>query len=333
MAQNMFFEDVQVGAELPMMTVNPTTESLVRYAAAADDYSPLHYDDAYAHTRGFTGVIVHGLFKAACSARMLGDWGGPQSWVKRMITQYKSMDYPCHDMSCHGKVTGKYIRDGKACAELEIRTENDQGKVTTSGAALVQLPARRADGPAYDRGTSLFKDDAPKSRAEVPNSIITDEMRESLNIGNVSGEFTFTVDKRWVDRFATAYGDANPIWRDEKYAEKEGLFGGIIAPPTFWAAMDPVETRVLQLEGWMNAIPYKRSGGGNAVNEVEYFLPIRLNDAITVSTTYTEIYEKEGRSGRLLFRTRENSLVNGKGELVAKTRLSHVMSFNLEQNQ
>ena len=193
--------------------------------------------------------------------------------------------------------------------------------------------ARGLDGSAYDRETSLFRDDAPGARAEVPNSIITDAMRKSLKIGEVSGTFTFTVDKRWLDRFAAACGDTNPIWRDEKYAEKEGLFGGIIAPPTFWAAMDPVETRVLQLEDWMDAIPYKRSGGGNAVNEVEYFLPVRLNDTITVKTTYTEIYEKEGRSGRLLFRTRENSLINGSGDLVAKTRLSHVMSFNLEQNQ
>jgi acyl dehydratase len=333
MAQNMFFEDVQVGAELPGLTANPTTESLVRYAAAADDYSRLHYDDAYAHMRGFTGVIVHGLFKAACSARQLGDWGGPQSWVKRMVTQYKSMDYPYHDMSCFGKVAGKYVRDGKAYAELEIWTQNDQGKITTSGAALVQLPARGTDGPAYDSAASLFSDGAPKARAEVPNSIITDEMRDSLKIGKVSGEFRFTVDKRWVDRFATAYGDANPVWRDEKYAAAEGLFGGIIAPPSFWAAMDPVETRVLLLEDWMDRIPYKRSGGGNAVNEVEYFLPIRLNDTITVSTTYKEIYEKEGRSGRLLFRARENDLVNGKGELVAKTRLSHVMSFDLARNQ
>ncbi len=329
-AQSLFFEDVEIGAELPKLIANPTTESLVRYAAAADDYSPLHYDDAYAHMRGFSGVIVHGLFKAACSARMLGDWGGPKSWVKRMTTQYKSMDYPYHDMGCFGRVKGKYVRDGKAYAELEIWTENDLGKTTTAGAALVQLPARGADGPAYDPGNSLFSDDPPKPRPEVPNSLITDEMRKSLKIGEVSGTFRFTVDRRWLDRFATAYGDANPLWRDGEYAEREGLFGSVIAPPTFWAAMDPVETRVLQLESWMNAIPYKRSGGGNAVNEVEYLLPVRLNDEIAVSTTYTDIYEKEGRSGRLLFRERENTLVNGKGELVAKTRLSHVMSFNLD---
>lgn len=333
MAQQLFFEDVQVGVQLPKLTAQPTTESLVRYAAAADDYSRIHYDDAYARMRGFSGVIVHGLYKAACSARMLGDWGGPKSWVKRMLTQYKQTDLPFHDMACYGKVTAKYIKDDKAYAELEIWTENDNAKVTTSGAALVELPMRGTDGPAYDRENSLFRDDPPKDRQPVENSIITDEMRKSLNIGNVSGTFTHTIDKRWLDRFATAYGDANPIWRDEAYAKKEGLFDGIIAPPTFWAAMDPVETKVLNLEGWMDAIPYKRSGGGNALNEVEYFLPIRLNDTITVSTTYTEIYEKTGRSGRLLFRTRENNLVNGGGELVAKTRLSHVMSFNLNENQ
>ncbi|GHU02945.1 hypothetical protein FACS1894158_00160 [Betaproteobacteria bacterium] len=333
MPHNIFFEEIQEGAELPRLVAHPTTESIVRYAAAADDYSRIHYDDAYARMRGVPGVIVHGLYKAACAARLVCDWSGPKSWVKRMVTLYKHTDLPFHDMACYGKVNAKYVKDGKGYAELEVWTENHEGRVTTSGAALVLVPLRGDGGPEYDQEKSLFKDEPPKNRPPVNNSLITDEMRKTLKIGDVSGEFTFTVDKRWIDRFATAYSDMNPIWRDEAYAKKEGLFGGIVAPPTFWAAMDPVETRALLLESWMDTIPYKRSGGGNAVNEVEYFLPIRLNDTITVSTVYTEIYEKEGRSGRLLFRTRENSLVNGKGELVAKTRLSHVMSFNLNEKQ
>jgi hypothetical protein len=43
----------------------------------------------------------------------------------------------------------------------------------------------------------------------------------------------------------------------------------------------------------------------------------------------TDIFERDGRSGRLLFRTRENVLTNQRGELVAKARSGHVRSYDL----
>jgi acyl dehydratase len=64
---------------------------------------------------------------------------------------------------------------------------------------------------------------------------------------------------------------------------------------------------------------------------VEYFLPIRAGDTITVEVTYTDIFERDGRSGRLLFRIRENRLTNQRGELVAKARSGHVRSYDLTQ--
>ncbi len=162
-------------------------------------------------------------------------------------------------------------------------------------------------------------------------SLITEDMRKSLKIGEVSGTFTYEVDRKWIRQFVTAFGDPNPLWRDEAYAREEGRFGDVIAPPTFFAALDPVETRELLLDPWVETISYKNTGGGNAFNEVEYFLPIRAGDTITVEVTYTDLFEREGRSGRLLFRIRENVLKNQRGELVARARSGHVRSYDLSK--
>jgi hypothetical protein len=46
------------------------------------------------------------------------------------------------DIICNGKVTKKYVEDGKNCARVEIWAENPQGEKTVTGAAVVTLPSR-----------------------------------------------------------------------------------------------------------------------------------------------------------------------------------------------
>ena len=57
----------------------------------------------------------------------------------------------------------------------------------------------------------------------------------------------------------------------------------------------------------LDLIPYRPTGGGNAFNEIDYVRPIRAGDVITVEVAYTDVYQRSGRNGPLLFRVRENS--------------------------
>jgi len=164
-------------------------------------------------------------------------------------------------------------------------------------------------------------------------SIVTDEMRKALRIGEELGSYTYEVGRSWIRRFASALGDPNPVWTDEESAKKQGPFEALIAPPTFYIVMDPVETKEVNLQGFLDHIPYRRTILANGFNEVEYFQPIKAGDVITVTTTYTEIIEKDGRSGRLVFPVRENVYRNQRGELVAKSRCSHVAGYDLSQNK
>ena len=164
-------------------------------------------------------------------------------------------------------------------------------------------------------------------------SIITEDMRKALRIGGEAGSYTYEVERSWIRRFARALGDPNPLWSDERYAQKEGPFGALVAPPTFYIAMDAVETKDLTLQDFLEDLPYKRTIQANAFNEVEYFQPIQAGDVITVTTTYTEIIEKDGRLGHLVFPVRENLYRNQRGELVAKSRCSHVFGYDLSPRQ
>jgi acyl dehydratase len=138
----LYYEDVKHGAELPSIIKVPTTIDLVRYCAAANDFSPIHFDEPYARARGMHSVIVQGFFKAACLGQLLTDWAGPKSWVKRIATKYQRVNVPNDPMTCRGRVLKKYMHAGDYLVEVDIWLENGQGEVTTNGQATVVLPSR-----------------------------------------------------------------------------------------------------------------------------------------------------------------------------------------------
>ena len=324
----LYFEDVEVGALLPALTRGPfTIKDLVKFGAATNDYSEIHFDEGSARARGLPGPVIHGPFKSALLAQMLNRWAGPEGTLKRFSCQYRRMDVVGETLTCQGKVTGKSIRDGKATIECEVWTENSKGEITTRGNAAAVLPTRQTA-----RGNQPSKDAA--LAADLSQiSLITDQMRRDLKLRKVAGVSTYKVDRKWISQFATAFGDPNPLWHDEHYARTEGRFDGMTAPPTFFAALDPVERKELSLDEWVETIPYKNTGGGVAFSEVEYFMPIQVDQAVTVEVSYTDIHERDGRSGRLLFRIRETLLQNERGAVIARARIGHVRSYDLSRKR
>ena len=128
------------GEELPPLVRTPTIETLVRYAAAADDFAPLHFDHNYALSRGYDGVIVHGFLKAGYMASMVEAWAGPGAFVKRFRAEYRGADYPGRPITCRGRVTRRHEEDGRPAADVDLRTERADGSVSTHGSATVLFP-------------------------------------------------------------------------------------------------------------------------------------------------------------------------------------------------
>ncbi|MDD5094635.1 MAG: MaoC family dehydratase N-terminal domain-containing protein [Dehalococcoidia bacterium] len=144
-------------------------------------------------------------------------------------------------------------------------------------------------------------------------SAITDEMKKM--IGHVWGPTVYEVEKGWIKKLAEAIEDPNPLFYDEAYA-KTTRYGGIIAPPTFFAALredaggEWVKTAKCSLN----------TGAMNGGNDVEYIKPIRPGDVIGVTDKLTGIVEKDTKRGKMLFFSFEKTLTNQKGEVVAKAR-------------
>jgi acyl dehydratase len=67
---------VNVGDELPPIEVRITREQLVRYAGAALDLNPIHWNEAFAKEVGLPDVIAHGMLTMAIAGRVVTDWLG-----------------------------------------------------------------------------------------------------------------------------------------------------------------------------------------------------------------------------------------------------------------
>ena len=142
MADQIYFEDVNVGDEIPKLVKNCTTQQLVMWAAGSGDMYQIHYDKDIAAGNGLPGVIVHGALKNAFLGQMLHDWIGEKGQIKTYGCQYRGMDVPGQEITCRGVITNKLQEGGQNLVELDIWAEIPSGDKTTPGKATVILPSR-----------------------------------------------------------------------------------------------------------------------------------------------------------------------------------------------
>ena len=147
MAEQVYWDEVTEGMELPPMVKNPTTQQLVKYAGASGDYYQIHYDKDFAQGTGLDGVILHGALKNAFLGQFMTDWMGPSGTLKRLACQYRGMDFPEQAITAKGTVTRKYREQGSNLVDCTIWLENPEGQKTTPGSATVALPSKQ-EGPS-----------------------------------------------------------------------------------------------------------------------------------------------------------------------------------------
>ncbi len=139
-----YFEDVEVGAALPVLKKGPLTSAhLVRWSAAMENWHKIHYDKPFAveHDK-LPGLLVNGTLKQQYIVQLLKDWVGPTGWVWKVSFQFRSMNLAGETLSVWAKVTGKRDGPGYGLVDLDLGITNDDGKESTPGKATLALPYR-----------------------------------------------------------------------------------------------------------------------------------------------------------------------------------------------
>ena len=94
-AEQVFYDDVGVGEQIPTLTVTVDETQLFFFSAATYNGHRIHYDKEWARTtEGYDDVLVQGPLQAALLARAIGDWIGGRGRLVSFAVQNRAVAYP-----------------------------------------------------------------------------------------------------------------------------------------------------------------------------------------------------------------------------------------------
>lgn len=142
MPARLYFEDVQIGDEIPQLVTAPVTHlQLVRYAGASGDFNPLHTDPKVGEKMGVGGIIAHGMLIMGFAGQMLSHYVGPQA-LKQFGVRFKGMTHLEDVITCTGTITQKYEENGEGRIAGKVQAVDQNGDVKVSGTFVAALPKR-----------------------------------------------------------------------------------------------------------------------------------------------------------------------------------------------
>jgi len=136
------WEDVEEGEELPKVVMPINFTRCVYLASATRDFSPQHSNRDYCIERSKTkDVFVNTPFNVGMVTRLLTDWAGPRSTVRRVKVAMRQNVCAGDDMIVSGKVTRKYVEDGDHRVDVDIMI-GTQEEAATPCSGTISLPTR-----------------------------------------------------------------------------------------------------------------------------------------------------------------------------------------------
>ena len=140
--QQVFYDDVAVGDQIPTLTVTVDETQMFFFSAATYNGHRIHYDKEWAESEGYEDILVQGPLQAALLARALGDWIGGRGRLVSFSVQNRAIAHPGQRLDFGGQVTGKRRTDaGAGLVDLDIAGRRDD-TVLMPGTATVELPRR-----------------------------------------------------------------------------------------------------------------------------------------------------------------------------------------------
>jgi acyl dehydratase len=135
----MTHASIREGDAIPPKSWNIDTTQLVKFAAAADDFSRQHWDQAYMASLGFPNVIVHGWLTLTHMCQTVTAWLPPETaTILGYDARHRRPTFP-GVLTCGGHVTACAVENGRRLLSLELWAKNAGGEVTTSGTMRVAL--------------------------------------------------------------------------------------------------------------------------------------------------------------------------------------------------
>lgn len=141
MGETIYFDDVAVGDEGPVLAHELTRTDLVRYAGASGDFNPMHHDEIQAQAAGLPSVFGHGMYSMGLLATAITNYVGLGT-LRAYQVRFVKQTWPGETFRTRVAVAGKRIEEGEHLVDLDCSLANGKGEVKVQGTATVALPVR-----------------------------------------------------------------------------------------------------------------------------------------------------------------------------------------------
>jgi hydroxyacyl-ACP dehydratase HTD2-like protein with hotdog domain len=144
----------QPGDLIPELTWVPSEIQLFRYSAATWNGHRIHYDQSYARSEGYPGVLVQSHLHGAMLTRLFTDWISGRGHLRRLSVSVRRYAVPGDVLVCRGTVTAVTNDAATGTTRVDIDLEEARPSdftVCAIGKAQVEFPGTTGsgeDGPA-----------------------------------------------------------------------------------------------------------------------------------------------------------------------------------------
>ena len=138
-----YYEDVNVGDELPKYVYAQTPTHLFRWSAAIENFHRIHYDLDFGmnHDKN-PSILVHGSWKQSVVPQYLKDFTLPKGWPWKASFEHRAMLVPGDTLIVWAIVTSKYEKGGMGFIEMDLGMKTQDGVESMPGNATVVLPLK-----------------------------------------------------------------------------------------------------------------------------------------------------------------------------------------------
>lgn len=142
--------------------------------------------------------------------------------------------------------------------------------------------------------------------------------------------YSVTVGRSDIQRFAMAIGERDPIHLDIAAAQAAG-YADVVAPPYFpyvlrmqAGTLGPKAALAPDGSPARDVPPLETTRAMAGETSIDFGTRVVAGDTITVAKRIVDLYEKEGRSGALVFLVTEFEFTNQRGELVMRETFTRI---------
>ncbi len=133
MAQELKFEDINVGDTIPTVEKAPVSKDQIwRYAGASGDFNPLHMDDEWGTMAGMGGRIAHGMLMMGFVGQAVTNFV-PKKNLRKFSVRFGGMTKLEDVITISGTIKDKRTENGENIITVELMAIDQNGDMKVSG--------------------------------------------------------------------------------------------------------------------------------------------------------------------------------------------------------